>query len=147
MIKFLRKTVLWVYKATGSTTFQFILIFIVTIIAGHQAGEQTTFYKLSKNPGDALVELIYKKCKGNNIVVKDISGPWSTEQIACWSQELTHARDNTFKTEMYFKIGQYTHECNIKKEDQMKCQANISSKYKERLEKYHELKTLMDESS
>ncbi|ECA1876144.1 hypothetical protein EJI20_07620 [Salmonella enterica subsp. enterica serovar Napoli] len=139
MIKFFRKSVLWVDKATGSTTFQFILIFIVAIIAGYQAGEQTTFYKLSKNPGDALVELIYKKCRGNNIVVKDIRGPWSPEQITCWREELANVRDNTFKTEMYFKIGQYTHECNIKKEDQKKCQADISSKYQKML------KTLMDE--
>lgn len=146
MINILRKTSLWIDKVTGNTTFQFSLIFIAGIIAGFQAGEQTTYYKLSKDPGASLIELIYMKCRGNNIVVKDIRGPWSTEQITCWSEELTHSRDNTFKTEMYFKFGQYTHECNIKKEDQKKCQAEISSKYQKRLEKYHELKTLMDES-
>lgn len=66
----------------------------------------------------------------NDIVVKDISGPWSTEQITCWSEELTHARDTAFKIEMYFKIGQYTHECNIKKEDENKCLPDITSVYK-----------------
>lgn len=145
MFNVLRKTSLWVDKVTGNTTFQFTLIFIAGIIFGFQAGEQSKFYNLSKEPKAAFVELIYKKCRGNNIVVKDIRGPWSTEQITCWREELAHVRDNTFKTEMYFKIGQYTHECNIKKEDQKKCQADISSKYQERLEKYHELKTLMDE--
>ncbi|CNV13143.1 TPA_asm: hypothetical protein G0M21_18565 [Salmonella enterica subsp. enterica serovar Typhimurium] len=139
MINILRKTSLWVDKVTGNTTFQFSLIFIAGIIAGFQAGEQTTFYNLSKDPQAAIVELIYKKCRGNNIVVKDIRGPWSPEQITCWREELAHVRDNTFKTEMYFKIGQYTHECNIKKEDQKKCQADISSKYQKML------KTLMDE--
>lgn len=147
MFHVLRKTSLWVDKVTGNTTFQFTLIFIAGIIAGFQAGEQTTFYNLSKDPQAAIVDLIYKKCRGNNIVVKDIRGPWSTEQITCWREELAHVRDNTFKTEMYFKIGQYTHECNLKKEDQKKCLDDISSKYKERLEKYHELKTLMAESS
>jgi hypothetical protein len=115
MINILRKTSLWINKVTGNTTFQFLLILIAGIIAGFQAGEQTTFYKQSKDPGAALIDLIYKKCKGNNIVVKDISGPWSTEQITCWSEELTHARDTALKIEMYFKIGQFTHECNIKK--------------------------------
>ncbi|TBL62604.1 hypothetical protein [Hafnia paralvei] len=144
MINILRKTSLWIYKVTGNTTFQLSLMLIAGIIAGFQAGEQTTFYKLSKDPGAALLELIYKECRGNNIVVKDISGPWSTEQITCWSEELTHARDTAFKTEMYFKTGQYTHECNIKKEDENKCRSDITSAYKKRLEKYHELEALMN---
>lgn len=147
MIKFLRKTVLWVDKVTGNTTFQFTFIFIAGIIFGFQAGEQSKFYNLSKEPEAAFVELIYKKCRGHDIFVRDVRGPWSTEQMACWSEELAHVRDNTFKTEMYFKISRYIHECNLKKEDQKKCQADISSKYQERLEKYHELKILMTESS
>ncbi|WP_367376778.1 hypothetical protein [Hafnia alvei] len=146
MINFLRKTSSWVNKATGNTTFQLILIFITGIIPGFQAGEQATFYKLSKDPQAALVELIYKKCGGNKIVAKDIRGPWSTEQMSCWSEELAHIRDNTFKTEVYFKIGRCTHECNIKKEEQKKCQAYISSEFQKRLEKYRELKALMNES-
>lgn len=147
MINVLRKTSLWVDKVTGNTTFQFTLIFIAGIIAGFQAGNQATFYNLSKDPQAAIVELIYKKCGGDKLIAKDIRGPWSTEQITCWREELAHVRNNTFKTEMYFKISRYIHECNLKKEDQKKCLDDISSKYQERLKKYHELKTLMAESS
>ncbi|ECW3620889.1 hypothetical protein F3Z39_21780, partial [Salmonella enterica] len=147
MINFLRKTSLWINKTTGNTTFQFILIFIAGIIAGYQAGGQTKFYNLSKDPQASLVELIYKKCGGNTIVVKDIRGPWTTEQMTCWSEELTHASDNTFKTEMYFKISKFIHECNRKKEDKKKCINDISSEYQKRVKKYRELKTLMSESS
>ncbi|EMC6869770.1 hypothetical protein VLB34_003754 [Salmonella enterica] len=144
MINILRKTSLWIDKVTGNTTFQFSLILIAGIIAGFQAGEQTTFYKLSKDPGAALIDLIYKKCRGNNIAVKDISGPWMSEQMTCWSEELTHASDNTFKTEMYFTISEFLHECNLKKEDRKKCMDDISSEYQKRLEKYHELEALMN---
>lgn len=144
MINFLRKTYLRINKATENTTFQLTLIFIAGIIAGFQAGGQSTFYNLSKEPGAALVNLIYKKCGSNDIVAKDIRGPWSTEQMTCWIEELAHVRDTAFETEMYFKTGQYTHECNIKKEDENKCLSDITSVYKKRLEKYHELESLMN---
>lgn len=144
MINFLRKTYLRINKATENTTFQLTLIFIAGIIAGFQAGGQSTFYNLSKKPGAALVNLIYKKCGRNDIVAKDIRGPWSMEQITCWIEELAHVRDTAFETEMYFKTGQYTHECNIKKKDKNKCLSDITSDYKKRLEKYHELESLMN---
>ncbi|EFU4583806.1 hypothetical protein HT912_003561 [Salmonella enterica] len=147
MINFLRKMSSWVNKVTGNPTFQFIIIFIAGIMAGYQVGEQTKFYNLSKDPQASLVELIYKKCGGNEIVAKDIRGPWTTEQMTCWSEELTHASDNTFKTEMHFKISKFLHECNLKKEDQKKCINDISSEYQKRVKKYRELKTLMSESS
>ncbi|EAS3780366.1 hypothetical protein D6F12_18325 [Salmonella enterica] len=144
MINLLRKTYLRINKVTENTTFQLTLIFIAGIIAGFQAGGQSTFYSLSKEPESALLKLIYTKCVGHVPVAKDIRGPWSTEQMTCWIEELTHVRDTAFKTEMYFKTGRYTHECNIKKEDKNKCLPDITSVYKKRLEKYHELEDLMN---
>ncbi|EOC0701869.1 hypothetical protein ACIU3Q_005032 [Salmonella enterica subsp. enterica serovar Kokomlemle] len=144
MINFLRKTYLRINKATENSTFQLTLIFIAGIIAGFQAGGQSTFYNLSKEPESALLKLIYKKCGDNSIIAKDIRGPWSTKQMTCWIEELAHVRDTAFKIELYFKTGQYTHECNIKKEDKNKCLPDIASVYKKRLEKYHELESLMN---
>ncbi|EDY1997985.1 hypothetical protein GTD56_004520 [Salmonella enterica subsp. diarizonae] len=144
MINLLRKTYLRINKVTENTTFQLTLIFIAGIIAGFQAGGQSTFYSLSKEPESALLKLIYTKCVGHVPVAKDIRGPWSTEQMTCWIEELTHVRDTAFKTEMYLKTGRYNHECNIKKEDKNKCLHDITSVYKKRLEKYHELEDLMN---
>lgn len=118
MINFLRKTCLRINKTTENTTFQLTLIFIAGIIAGFQAGGQSTFYSLSKEPESALLNLIYNKCVGHVPVAKDIRGPWSTEQMTCWIEELTHVRDTAFTTELYFKTGRYTHECNVKKKRQ-----------------------------
>ncbi|EAO8766713.1 hypothetical protein G3601_004608 [Salmonella enterica] len=144
MINFLRKTYLRINKATENTTFQLTLIFIAGIIAGFQAGGQSTFYSLSKEPESALLKLIYTKCVSHVPVAKDIRGPWSTEQMTCWIEELTHVRDTAFQTELYFKTGRYTHECNVKKEDNNKCLPDITSVYKKRLEKYHEPEDLMN---
>ncbi|EMF3801273.1 hypothetical protein V3J37_003828 [Salmonella enterica] len=115
MVNFLRKTSSWVNKVTGNPTFQFIIIFIAGIMAGYQAGEQTKFYNLSKDPQASLVELIYKKCGGNEIVAKDIRGPWTTEQMTCWSEELTHASDNTFKTRCILKSVNFSMNATSKK--------------------------------
>lgn len=145
MINFLRRIYLQINKATENITFQLTLTFIAGIFAGFQAGRLSTFYSLSKDPESALLNLTYNKCVGHVSVAKDIRCPWSAEQMKCWIEELTHVRDTAFKTEMHFKTGRYTHECNIKKGDKNKYLPDITSVYKKRLEKYHEPEDLMNQ--
>lgn len=144
MISVLRKTYSWLDRLAQKKDFQFILILFFGAFVGFQAGEQFNFYNLSKKPEAALTELIYKKCLSDVNVTKDIFDEWATKAYICGSEELAHVRDKAFKMEIGLKSGQYYHECEVKKEDQNKCLADITSAYQKRLEKYHELKDLMN---
>ncbi|EBA2048747.1 hypothetical protein DA519_21260 [Salmonella enterica] len=122
---------------------QFILLTIITAIGLFLLGGFFVYYNLSKEPENSMIELIYKKCGGNEFGAKDIRGPWSTEQMTCWSEELSHVRRIVFKTEMYFKHGRYISECKTKIENKKECQEDANYNYRKRMEKYREIETLM----
>lgn len=144
MISVLRKTFSFLDRLSGRKDFQFIIILFFGAFVGFQAGEQFNLYNLSKKPEAALTDLIYKKCLSDVNVTKEIFDEWATKAYICGSEELAHVRDKAFKMEMGLKSGQYFHECEIKKEDQNKCLTDITSEYQKRLDKYHELKDLMN---
>lgn len=144
MANLFKKTYSWLKSPTKNTHLQFsTILFFVTAI-GFQAGAQFEFYNLSKEPEAALTALIHKKCLNSVNVTRNIRDPWSMEYMDCMREGFSDIRNEAFKTEMYFKAGIYTHECDIKKEDKRKCLHDIESIYKKRLAKYHELESLMN---
>lgn len=144
MANLFKKTYSWLKSPTKNTHFQFSIILFCVATIGFQAGTQHEIYNLSKEPEAALTALIYKKCLNSVNVTKNIRDPWSMEYMDCMREGFADIRNEAFKTEMYFKAGIYTHECDIKNEDKRKCLHDIESIYKKRLAKYHELESLMN---
>ncbi len=121
MAKLLSSACTWLKKPSRNKKIQFIAVLSLVAIVCFQAGEQFKFYSLSKEPDAALIELAYKKCLSGVIVTRDIHDEWAVSYYTCLSEELSHVRDKTFKTEMYIKAAKYLYECDIKKADKRKC--------------------------
>lgn len=144
MANLFKKTYSWFKSPTENTHLQFSTIIFCVATIGFQAGTQLEIYNLSKEPEATLTALIYKKCLNSVNVTKNIRDPWPMEYMDCMHEGFADIRNEAFKTEMYFKAGIYTHECDIKNEDKRKCLHDIESIYKKRLAKYHELEILMN---
>ncbi|EBC0148995.1 hypothetical protein VQY72_002097 [Salmonella enterica] len=144
MAKLLSSACTWLKKPSRNKKIKFIAVLSLVAIVCFQAGEQFKFYSLSKEPDAALIELAFKKCLRGVIVTRDIHDEWAVSYYTCLSEELSHIRDKTFKTEMYIKTAKYLYECDIEKADKRKCQVEIESAYRKRLEKYHAFEESMN---
>ncbi|EAR6585372.1 hypothetical protein CQK02_21115 [Salmonella enterica] len=138
MAKLLNSTYLWFKNLSTNKKTKLIATFLLGGAVCVQVGEQIKFHSLSKDPNAALIDLIYEKCLSNVNVTEEI------KFYTCLSEEFSHIRNTSFKTEMFFKTGKYIHECKIKKEDKSKCLSDIASLDRKRLEKYHEIEKLMN---
>ncbi|ECY7785013.1 hypothetical protein AVD04_17040 [Salmonella enterica subsp. enterica serovar Anatum] len=121
----------------------FTLLTFISAIGLFLLGELYVYYTLSKEPKNAMIELIYKKCRGSVSPTEDIHDEWAMKYYTCWSEELAHVRNKAFKAEIYFKNGRYVLECDIKKENKKKCQEDVLSIYRKQLDKYREINDMM----